>query len=388
VPFLIAILLALFAPAAAGQPLPIVVGAVVSLTGAAGTPAEGYRNALLLWEAEINAAGGLLGRRVELHLRDDASDAVRAGALYGALIREARADVLIGPYGSAATIMAATEAERAGRVLINGAGAAERIHAVSPRYVFQSAQPYSAYGRGVLELARAARIERLFILARNDIVSREMALATHAAAARLGLQAAEVETYGAGAADFAPQIARARAAGARAWIAFGQPRDAAAMVRSFKKLGYAPELFFARGAFEPQFIELVGQDAEYAMATRAYDARWRTAGNERFAAAYAARFGRAPDAAAAEGFAAATVLAESVRRAASLDQEALRKTLAEMEIETVLGGYRVGPDGAQLAAAPAVVQILLGRREVLWPWALRTAAPAPYVPWDERRVLE
>src|SRR5882672_1480408 len=102
-------------------PVPVVVGAVVSQSGSLADLAAGYRKALLLWQDEVNASGGLLGRRVELRLLDDESDARRSGDLYAELIR-GKADLLIGPYGSAATLMASAQAERARRVLINGAG--------------------------------------------------------------------------------------------------------------------------------------------------------------------------------------------------------------------------------------------------------------------------
>src|SRR5882672_8169171 len=91
---------------------PLVVGAVVSETGVHAKLAADYRKALLLWQDEVNAAGGLLGRPVELRLLDDGSEAVRAGALYRDLIAD-KADALIGPYGSAATLMASAEAENA-----------------------------------------------------------------------------------------------------------------------------------------------------------------------------------------------------------------------------------------------------------------------------------
>ncbi len=65
---------------------PLIIGAVVSETGAHAALAADYRKALLLWQEEINAAGGLLGRRVELKLLDDASEAVKAGPLYRQLI--------------------------------------------------------------------------------------------------------------------------------------------------------------------------------------------------------------------------------------------------------------------------------------------------------------
>src|SRR5262245_897077 len=103
------------APAFA-QERPIVVGATAMLSGEKDRPGAEYGRGLFLWQEEVNAAGGLLGRRVELRLLDDGGEATRAGMLYGSLIREHKADLLIGPYGSAATLLAAAEAERARRV--------------------------------------------------------------------------------------------------------------------------------------------------------------------------------------------------------------------------------------------------------------------------------
>ena len=59
---------------------PLVVGAVVSQTGAHAAAAAEYRKGLELWRDEGNADGGILGRAIELHVLDDGSEAVRAGA--------------------------------------------------------------------------------------------------------------------------------------------------------------------------------------------------------------------------------------------------------------------------------------------------------------------
>jgi branched-chain amino acid transport system substrate-binding protein len=388
VTLLIAILLSFaLAPAWAQQPA-IVVGAALSQTGALAPLARDYGRALVLWQEEVNAGGGLLGRRVELELRDDRSDARRSGELYAELIA-AKADLLIGPYGSAATLMASAEAERARRVLINGAGASAAVHKRSPRWLFQTTHPYSAYGIGALELAQSAGLERLMILARNDLVSGEMGEAPRERAAKQGFAAVEFGTYDGGDVDFLPQITRARATGVEAWIAFGEVRDAAQMILSFRKAGYAPRLFFASGAADPKLIPLVGQDAEFSLGIREYDPKWTTPGNERFAAAFAARWSAPPTYPAAQGYAAATVLAEAVRRTAGLDQEKLREALAQMETETVLGGYKVDPQtGEQRWATPAVVQIQRGRPAVVWPQWLQSAVLEPYPQWDERRLLE
>src|SRR5882762_2373425 len=140
-------LFALFvlAPAFAAEP-PIVVGAVVSQSGMLADLADGYRKGLLVWQDEVNAAGGVLGRNVELRLLDDGSEAARNSALYQQLIRDDKADALIGPYGTAATLMAAAEAEKTRRVMVNGASSSVAVHRRLPRYVCQSAGPYAAFG--------------------------------------------------------------------------------------------------------------------------------------------------------------------------------------------------------------------------------------------------
>ena len=160
-------------------------------------------------------------------------------------------------------------------------------------------------------------------------------------------------------------------------------------MRTLKKLAYAPRLFFARSASDPRFIRMVGQDAEFTLATKEYDPKFRTFGNEQFAAAFEARWSAPPTFAAAQGHAAGTVLAEAVRRTKSLDQAKLRVTLAEMETDTVLGGYKVDPEtGEQRAARPAVVQIQRGKPQVVWPEWLQSSTLQPYPPWSERKLLE
>lgn len=374
-------------PAPAPIPHPILVGAAISQTGAHAELAADYEKGLRLWHEEVSKAGGLLGRPVELRVLDDTSQASRAGQLYARLIRQDRADLLIGPYGSAAALLAASEAERARRVMVNGAGPAAAVHSRAPRYLFQAGISYAAYGAGVLQIAAEAGYRKLFILARDDTASREMAEGTRAAAAR-DFAPGPVEFYRGGLTDFAPQVARARAAGAEAWIAFGDARDAAEMVKTFRRLDYAPPLFFARGSSQARTIELVGQDAEFSLGLLEFDARLGPAAAA-FAKAYAARWLAPAGLAAAEGYAAGSVLAAAVRTAGTLDQERLRVALAELELATVLGDYRVAPEnGVQTGFKPAVAQIRKGRPEVVWPPALETARPLlPYPQWDERSLL-
>jgi branched-chain amino acid transport system substrate-binding protein len=385
--FLAALLLAALAtlPAHAQQP-PVTVGAALPMSGNLADLAAEYRKALLLWQDEVNARGGLLGRHVELLLVDDRSESIETGKLYEQMIQEKRPELLLGPFGTAASLGALNAAERSRRVLINATGAGRVSQKPGFRYIFQTVAPLGAWGTGALELARAQNLKRVALFARDDPVAREMASRARDEARAMGFEVAEVEAYSAATDDFSAQVRKA--AGAEAWIAFGLPQDAAGMVKSFRKLGYAPKLFVAQGAADGDFIRRVGQDAEGAVGILAYDRRARTKGNAEFVRDYAQKWSADPGAVAAEGYAAAKVLEEAVKRAGSLEQEKLRDTLAALETETPLGAYKVDRAGAQLAAKPLLVQVQRGRREIVWPEALATAKLLPYAGWDARTPLK
>jgi branched-chain amino acid transport system substrate-binding protein len=378
-----------FSAAFAQNPPPLVVGAVVSQTGAHADLAEGYYKALLLWQDEINAGGGLLGRKVELRILDDRSEATRAGTLYAQLIRE-KADALIGPYGTAATMTAGAEAENARRVIVSGAGWSRAVQKRAPRFVFQASVPYGAYGAAAMQAAKEEGNVTAAILARDDPPAREMAAGARDAALKLGIKAGEIIVYPGDTSDFEPPAISAQAAGIQAWIAFGEVRDTAEMVKTLKRLGYAPRFFFAQKTYDRKLIPLIGQDAEFALGAVEYDPRFATPGNARFVKAYAAKWASPPGPSAAEGYAAATVLAEGLRRAGTADPEKLRATLASLVTGTVLGEFKVDPaTGEQVAMTPVLTQILKGRPELVWPPSLQTAKRVlPYPPWSERRLLK
>src|SRR5262245_31491617 len=374
-------LLLAVAALAHAQGKPIVVGTVVSQSGIHADLAAGYARGIQLWETQINAAGGLLGRPVELKMLDDGSDALRAAELYRQLVRETKADLLIGPYGSAATRAAAAETERERRLMVNGAGPARVVQQGQNRLLFQTCSSYAARGEGVLQVVRKAGLKRLFIIARQELAAQEIAEATRIAALAQGFSVPEVETFPSYTLDFTPFAERARATDAQAWIAFGEARDAADMVKTFRKHGYAPQLFFARRAGDPSFIKAVGQDAELTLTDVVYDPNTARPANVEFVKAYAARWSAPPNLAAAEGYSAAAVLAEAVRRAGSLETEKLRAALASLRTETPLGTYRVGTHGEQLGVVPAIAQIQRGKLRVVWPDDLQAAQMQPYLPW-------
>ena len=160
------------------------------------------------------------------------------------------------------------------------------------------------------------------------------------------------------------------------------------MVKSFRRLGYAPRLVVLQGASDPEFIKLIGQDAEHAVGIAAYLPAAKTHDNEKFRQAFAKKWSADPGALAAESYGAAKVMEEAVRRAGSVETEKLRAALSALETATPLGPYKVDRSGAQVAARPLLVQIQRGRRRIVWPDALAVARLQPYPAWEDRKPIK
>ena len=372
---------------AAAQTRPVVIGAAIAQTGYLADLALGTRNALILWQEQVNAAGGLLGRKVDLRLADDTSDALRSTALYEALIKEDGAELLIGSFGSAATSMAAAVAERNRRVMVNATGVSPAIHRRVYRYLFQVPPPSDTTAAGVLPLAARLGVKALMVTARDEGAAAPLIEQLNRGAAKAGVALKPPAYYTIDPnRTLAPFAKTLQASGIDAVVTPASARDAAELVRAFKAVGYTPGIFVARGIIEPEFIKLVGMDAEYLIGLSSYETRATTPGNAEFVRAYREKYSASPDFHAACGWAAGKVIEAAVARAGSFDQEKMRDAFAAIETATVLGAYKVAADGSQLAAVSFLVQILKGRREVIWPEAYRSAEPVlPMPEWAQRK---
>src|SRR5436309_13200774 len=101
-PVMLALSILPFEAAQAAEP--IKVGFSMSLTGAVAPNGRQLLLALGIWRDDVNAAGGLLGRPVELIYYDDQSNPANVPAIYTKLLSVDHVDLLLGPY---ATNMAA-----------------------------------------------------------------------------------------------------------------------------------------------------------------------------------------------------------------------------------------------------------------------------------------
>src|SRR5690606_13469773 len=110
-----------------GSEDPIRIGASLPLTGEFSQPGQAALEGYEIWRDLVNEKGGLLGRPVELVIKDDASNQNTVVADYNALISQDRVDLLLGTFSSLLNLPASAVAERNQMLYVEPAGGSPEI---------------------------------------------------------------------------------------------------------------------------------------------------------------------------------------------------------------------------------------------------------------------
>ena len=229
------------------------IGIALSETGNLADSAKHYWRGVELWRDQTNAAGGLLGKKVEFVVYDDRSDAATSARLYERLITSDKVDLLVSTIGSAQAATATAVAEKHKRVMINGGGASESIQQRGFKYIFQTAARISAYVDGVEPLMKKYNVKSMAFVARDYAAARDMEKVLKAQAQRNGVNMVMDEYFPSGNVDFSSQIARARQGKPDLWVSVGYPNEAIEMMRQFRASNYTPKIFVHNGVAQEDF---------------------------------------------------------------------------------------------------------------------------------------
>ena len=369
-----AIVAALAAPAFAQGQGTVRIGIALSQTGNLADSANHYWRGVELWRDDVNARGGLLGKKVEFVVYDDRSDPATSARLYERLITSDKVDLLVSTIGSAQTATATAVAEKHKRVMINGGGASESIQQRGFKYIFQTAARISAYVDGIDPLMKKYKVKSMAFVSRDYSAARDMEKVVKGMAQKNGVEMVLDEYFPSGNVDFSSQIARARQSKPELWVSVGYPNEAIEMTRQFRASSYMPKIFVHNGVAQEDYLKAAGKDAEGAIGMSLYEPSLKTAGNAEFVKNFQARYHYEPGYYSSFGYTAVVVLEAAVKKAGSFDQEKLREVLTTMKMDTIMGKHEVDPKtGMQLGIRGLLVQVQNGKREIVWPEDLKTA---------------
>ncbi|MDR7435833.1 MAG: ABC transporter substrate-binding protein [Armatimonadota bacterium] len=335
---------------------PIKVGVLAPLSGFAAADGKSVLTGIQIAAEEINAKGGILGRRVELVTYDDQADPKQAVSFTRRLIELERVAFIIGGSYSGASLAASPVANEAGVLFMAAYAVHPDITRAKP-FAFRMGLLGPVQGRVGAQLVKDLKLKRVAILTIQNDFGRALEAGFREHAKKVGLEVVFAEAYPPGNQNFTPLLTRLRGVAPDAIYASGYYAEAANLVRQARALGLRVPIIGQEGYDSPKFIELAGPAAEGVLLTTTLDRDSRNPEVQGFLKKYRERAGIPADMVAASGFSALKVMALSVEKANRLDSEAVRWALRSLtNLESAVGHiYYFTEDGDPVKTATVQV---------------------------------
>jgi branched-chain amino acid transport system substrate-binding protein len=312
---------------------PIPIGAVFSETGGLRSIGSPGLAGMRLAASEINAGGGILGRRVQLAVADSRSNPTAVARGVRRLIEDQRVVAIGGLNDSTLALAAGPVAQRAGIPFVTAGATLPTLPRTVGNGFFMAAFGDDAQAHAVADVARKdLRARSAFLLVdRGSDFTRALArFFRQRFVARGGTVAGQL-SYASGERDFASAMARIRAHRPAPDVLFfsALPSEAGRLIRQARAAGLMQPILSGDGFDTPELSRVAGTLADnvYYSTHVALDGAARRI--RRFVAAYRGRYGRRPENAfAALGYDTMRLIADAIRRAGSSDPSAIRRALA------------------------------------------------------------
>lgn len=362
----------------------IKIGASLPLSGPvadASKPAyEGYK----IWLDQVNAGGGLLGRKVELKVLDDGFDQNAVVANYNRLISQERSDLLLGTFSSKLNLPASSVAERNKMLYVEPSGGAEEIFTRGYNYLF-FAQPSTSldlpkqFVRYIGSLPADQRPQTAAYPTQDDPNTDVTINEFRKDLTQLGVKAVYSEKYAPDTVNF-DSIASAIAGAKPDLVVHGAvaANDGAGLVKALQKQQFSPKMMFQTNApsLLQSYPQAIGEkNTEGIFTSAAWSPNSDYPRNAEFVKAYTKAYGSPPSDDAANAYTAGQVLEAAVKAVGSLDQGKLADWLHSHTVQTIVGPLkwdkRGVPDGDMLLA-----QWQNGRFEFVLPDSQKTVQKA------------
>lgn len=328
---------------------PIKIGISLSLSGDFSDPGKAVKRGYDLWATYVNAHGGVLGRKVQLKIVNDASDPNQAVSNYQKLITGDHVDLVFGPFSSLLTGPSATVANRYHYAFLEPAGGGPKVFAlklhniffVQPAPVVKCGDTFVQYLKTLPaskrpKTASYASLDDPFASPIADAMQKQLSSKLHVKTVYKTIYPAETT-------DLTPIVAKAIAPKPDLMVGGTQSEDAYSQVKALIQAGYNPKfLFFANGANSPtEFPSKVGKkNVNGIFSCSDWTPVAKTSGNALFVAQYVKRYGGTPfdiDNNSAEAWAVGQLLQVVAAKIGSIDNQKIITALHKGVWKTIEG---------------------------------------------------
>ncbi|MET0014064.1 MAG: ABC transporter substrate-binding protein [Sedimenticola sp.] len=239
----------------------IKVGTFLAVTGPASFLGDPELKTLQMYIDEINADGGVDGKKVELVHYDTGGNAKKAVNFAKRLVQKDRVDVIVGGSTSGSTMAAIPVIEKAGIPFISLAGAVVIIDPIK-KWVFKTPHTDKMAAAKIFEDMKAQGITKVALISGSGGFGKSGRKQTLALAPEYGIEIVADESYGKKDTDMTAQLTKMRDTDAQAILNFGFGTGPAIVTKNVRQLGIKLPLYQSHGVASKKYIELAGEAAE------------------------------------------------------------------------------------------------------------------------------
>jgi branched-chain amino acid transport system substrate-binding protein len=349
--------------AAVAQQAPIKIGMSMAQTGGLAAGGKASLLGIEIWRDDVNARGGLLGRKVELVVYDDKSSASETPAIYAKLLDVDKVDFLFAPYATVPTAPIMPLVKQRG-LLLMGNFSFQVNSKVGHDMWFNNAPwgPADSWATAFLDLAEKAGGKTIALLAADQEFAQNLALTARDVAKKRNMPIVFDQAYPPNTVEFSGIIRALKSAKPDIVYVASYPPDSAGILRAVNEIGMGDNVRIFGGAMVGlQFASVMDNMGSLLNGVVNYNS-WLPEpsmyfdGTKTFFETYAKRAVQAKVDPlgyylAPFGYASGQLLEQAVKATGSLDQKAIAKYLHDNEVKTIVGPIAFSADGERKETA-------------------------------------
>jgi branched-chain amino acid transport system substrate-binding protein len=241
---------------------PIRIGAFLSVTGPAAFLGDPEQKTLELYVGKLNAAGGVLGRQLQLIAYDSAGDAEKARTFAKRLIEQDKVDLIVGGSTTGETMAVVPLIEQAGIPFISLAGAVVIVEPVK-KWVFKTPHSDRQACERIFVDMKARGTTKIALISGAGGFDKSMRTQCMQVAKNHGIEIVADESYGAGDTDMTAQLSKIKnTLGVQAVLNCGFGQGPAIVTKNYRQLTIGAPLYQSHGVASKGYIQLAGGAAD------------------------------------------------------------------------------------------------------------------------------
>ena len=362
------------------------------LTGTNAKFGEIEKNSYEIALEEINAKGGIKGKKTVLEFEDSQAKPDVARSIAEKIIDVKKQPVIFGEYSSSCSKAIAAVAEERKVPYLVVTGATDDITQQNYKYVFRLNPTNAYYASGLMSfLKEVVKPTSIAILYESSDFGTSGAEDMVKQSEKFGMKVLVKEQYEKGAVDFKPILSKVKAARPDMIYMVSYVMDASLLMKQIKELRIDAKLFAggAAGFAIPEFIQSAKEAAEYVVTATLWSPQVSYPGAKEFAEKYKKLYKDYPSYHGAEAYSALYVIKDVLQRAKAWTPNDIRDAMKPTNIATAFGPVKFeDKDGYtnQNFMDTLVMQVIKGKHETIWPVKYASAKYVYPIPkWRDRK---